>query len=981
MSPISKDLIDRQLVRFKEIGVESVIIIALYGLEPAYLGEEYLDLFEHAARRCKEEGMTLWIYDEFNWPSGTCAGRVLREAPWTRQKRLTIRPAEGDPSRPPDAERVATFTLDRAGEQRAMAVDLELDDSVSLASIGAPWVEPARGYLDTMNQAAVAEFIRLTHEAYYERLAPYFGDVIIGVFTDEPVVVRARRGRDLPCSEGFFEAFQARFGYDLRARLGSLLAAPEESAAIVRRDYWALVTDLLVKSFWAQTNDWCRRHRVAYTGHLLFEETLVGQVVYNGDLHSDLAVMDVPGIDLLLSKTSFDGPGGYDVRGFDVTGKILQSTAFFGNKPRTLCEAFGITPWSVTAQINKRGADYLFFMGVSIINDNLFPSGVESWRLFAGTHSFHTPWVREYRKFSDYMGRMSYLNEAAEVVTELAVFYPKTDSWVRYSPPGLRAPAGPGKEAPPPPAEALAWERTQEAIFRLSHGLLKRGWDHYFLFEDLLAQAETVGGGLAVNGHRFQVIILPDVKYLPEATWAALAGFRRAGGRVICVNRRPEWLVGETDLVAIPPEDTEDIPLLSAEGDADAFEAALSRLLAARLAKPVPVSGEGVEGVIAARKVSHGVEHLFVTNLGRERARATIGLPEGKQWRMVDLATGGPGSFRGRSLFEGRVEGIRMEPAQSLFFIEAGDAPSGAEKAPLCALSGDEPSLPLGEEWDLSLPGGNTFRLPLEIRTAPAGPGESAPPGDGEWQPLPLWVSPFDLVVADDISYWLRSTVAFEQVPGKLRLVTDGEDTSEVWVNGERVTASPGETLWDEGNRSYDIAARVKRGANTFAFRYRPAKSRAHVERMVRLNDTSPFVLVGDFGVATGEGSPRIVEVPRKARVGSLYAQGCPHFAGEAVYTTSVAVPRGVRRAYLHLGSQSDTFQVRVNGKLAGAALWPPYLVEVTDCLAPGRNTVSLSLLTNLGGFVRRHYSGIEENPPDIGLLDVPSLILTMEGR
>lgn len=38
---------------------------------PTYLSEEYFNVYEHAARRAKELGMTLSLYDEFGFPSGS----------------------------------------------------------------------------------------------------------------------------------------------------------------------------------------------------------------------------------------------------------------------------------------------------------------------------------------------------------------------------------------------------------------------------------------------------------------------------------------------------------------------------------------------------------------------------------------------------------------------------------------------------------------------------------------------------------------------------------------------------------------------------------------------------------------------------------------------------------------------------------------------------------------------------------------------
>jgi len=91
--------IDRNLQRFLAMEIYEIIVIPLYGLQPEYMGPEYFELWRHACRRCGEWGIKLWIYDEFNWPSGTCAGKVLRQHPRFRQHVLQINPAPAAPGR------------------------------------------------------------------------------------------------------------------------------------------------------------------------------------------------------------------------------------------------------------------------------------------------------------------------------------------------------------------------------------------------------------------------------------------------------------------------------------------------------------------------------------------------------------------------------------------------------------------------------------------------------------------------------------------------------------------------------------------------------------------------------------------------------------------------------------------------------------------------------------------------------------------
>ena len=65
-------------------GIESFVLYARSGLQIEYMGEEWLDFVGHMLREAKSVGGHIWLYDEYNWPSGSCRGRVPMENPeWT----------------------------------------------------------------------------------------------------------------------------------------------------------------------------------------------------------------------------------------------------------------------------------------------------------------------------------------------------------------------------------------------------------------------------------------------------------------------------------------------------------------------------------------------------------------------------------------------------------------------------------------------------------------------------------------------------------------------------------------------------------------------------------------------------------------------------------------------------------------------------------------------------------------------------------
>ena len=128
---------DEQTVRktleaYKAVGVDQYLIYARSGLEYEYLGDEWLQMCEWFCQHARRLDMSLWLYDEYNWPSGSCQGRV---------------PAEN-----PDFE------------SRQYAVYKRADGTFDWQVVHSP------GWADNYSLPAMQRFIALTHKKYEQRL-------------------------------------------------------------------------------------------------------------------------------------------------------------------------------------------------------------------------------------------------------------------------------------------------------------------------------------------------------------------------------------------------------------------------------------------------------------------------------------------------------------------------------------------------------------------------------------------------------------------------------------------------------------------------------------------------------------------------------------------------------------------------------------------------------------------------------------------
>ena len=263
--------IRRILTKYREAGIEQYLIYPRSGCELEYLSDEYFDTVAAICEEAEKLGFTsIWLYDEFNWPSGSCAHRVPHENPDFAMRFLCA-------VRTPDGIKVE--------------------------------VRRNPDYTDLMNPAAVDRFIALTHERYYARLKPWFGKLIKGIFTDEPDIgFFGKEGWNKLFCMGYYEGMAD----DYRKLTGGDLFA--DIAAGVRSvlDYYPTVCARLLAErfrtcFIDRVQAWCDAHGVVLTGHLMDEVLPLPARKSNGRILPVLSGMGLPGMDDIRAEADLGG--------------------------------------------------------------------------------------------------------------------------------------------------------------------------------------------------------------------------------------------------------------------------------------------------------------------------------------------------------------------------------------------------------------------------------------------------------------------------------------------------------------------------------------------------------------------------------------------------------------------------------------------------------------------------------------------------
>jgi len=250
------------LEAFKSVGIDQYLIYARSGLEYEYMGEEWLRMCEQFALHAKRLDMSLWLYDEYNWPSGSCKGKV--------------------PAEHPDFE------------SRQYAVYTNAAGAFEWKIVHSP------GWVDNYCFKAMERFIELTHKRYEQRLGPYLGSTVAGIFTDEPahptpVKLDGKPALLFRYFDGAEAEYKAATGRELRADVQAYLAdrAKDEVWAV----YYGLLGERFRKAYFDPIRAWCDRVGVLSTGHMIAENSTCDSALYNGKPLHALKGLTLPGMD------------------------------------------------------------------------------------------------------------------------------------------------------------------------------------------------------------------------------------------------------------------------------------------------------------------------------------------------------------------------------------------------------------------------------------------------------------------------------------------------------------------------------------------------------------------------------------------------------------------------------------------------------------------------------------------------------------
>ncbi len=482
------DEIDRQIREFKSKGVDGFVIHPRIGIPESipYLSDTFMAFVRHAVETAAAEGMHVILYDEAMYPSGSCHGMVVAENPAYASRGLRMEEGEGTVS-----EGEVLVARVSVGGKTYSFIEGFTGGKIRGIHFGEDDGEPgAPPSTDLLNPEAIATYIRLTHDRYFEVLGEYFGNTIIAMFTDEPGIMG--RDHDLhmkPWTNGFLEYYIQSGGS--ADDLPHFWLDIDETSAERRTRYRRAYTTLLGEVYFKAVSEWCTAHNIALTGH-------PGE----SDEITLLRYFHIPGQDLIFRRVAPENDSA--LSGMEsVQAKCSSDAARHSGRRRNMNECFACSgqfgEWSFTAEDMKWMADWLFVRGVNMLVPHAFYYSMRDARKDERPPDVgpNNLWWPYYDKFAMYAKRMSYMLTDAVNQARVAVL-------------------------------CGAWELPHESVKPLYTAQI----EFNYLDDENLLRCTVENGTLRIEKQVYTHVMVEDASLLTPEVQSILDAFEKSGGTV-----------------------------------------------------------------------------------------------------------------------------------------------------------------------------------------------------------------------------------------------------------------------------------------------------------------------------------------------------------------------------------------------------------------------------------------------------------------
>lgn len=166
---------------------------------------------------------------------------------------------------------------------------------------------------------------------------------------------------------------------------------------------------------------WCAENKLIFTGHILHEDSLSIQTLFQGSIQRFYEYMDYPGVDILT-----EGNRAYWV------AKQVQSAARQTGKKFVLSELYGCTGWQFNFRSHRDVGAWQTMLGISLRCHHLswYTMEGEAKRDYPASIFYQSAWYKDYKYVEDYFARLGEIVNTGTPLCEVLVINPVESVWL-----------------------------------------------------------------------------------------------------------------------------------------------------------------------------------------------------------------------------------------------------------------------------------------------------------------------------------------------------------------------------------------------------------------------------------------------------------------------------------------------------------------------------------------------------------------------
>jgi hypothetical protein len=914
-----EDEMGRQIAEMADKGFGGIMLHARDGLRIGYLDVEWRKTVDFCIRAAVKHNLSVWLYDELNYPTGPAGGKLYDYFPECSMQCLKASyekniPAGGAAEIIRSESAVCAFAVAQDGKTENLMPLIAGDGVVQWEnSTGGPvsiitleQKEDPSGFNkfpDYFDKEAMRKFVSISYDWYAGEFGKYFGTVIKGEFTDNSCASFGYVRRSVPWSKDFPERFSLRVGRPVEDVLpGVFFDIPQSKEC--RLIFWRFINDEYRDSFIKPIDDSCRKNGILSTGHYCIEDGNSEHIRQLGDRFDQKRNQGLPGVDMLGRENLDEMDDLLRMKQRDSLSLSIPGTscpAYFSAGSRTMCECMGLAGgWNLDLAEIKRTTGLLAVLGTDLfVPHGIYYSiaGHRKWESFPD--HYHSPiWVH-YKEWSDWISKLCYLTSYGERTSQTALLYPVSSQEAHIALGGPENSRG---------GRGHVCEMI-DMTFRAAGNFLLENNIPYEIIDETYIQGASIENGMlcvkAANGKKvsFKALVLPCAKVLDEKTFKMLQQWRKVGGQIVALNSATEDLFDpeKRKLSVVPTGKTYDLLVsFNSEDELKARPGELLDFIAKHTERSIQISG--AQGKIVSKEwMKNGFSFCLLHNISRSEIRgASISFSGENVPFILDLDTAellevAEKTADGKCFFK-----YDFPPAETVVIVSGkGLEPSAKKSTRTC-------------KSEMGIIGAWNFRT---------------------HKPNALPLRDCRTTFNKDTQ---TSVFAFnvEVIPESAGLAIDEEmtdrelffgryfDRLRCYLNGQLITGlAPGKTF-DRWIFEACITKLISKGLNEL--KIEKASSLLDYAR----HGDSPIIF-GNFGVDKGSLSRPKSELP----IGDWAEHGYPYYSGTASYSKRIVLPSEFQNCPLELsfGRPGNSAEIRVCGKGAGVRIAAPWSVDISE--------------------------------------------------